>query len=167
MNKKLASSLSIGLLLGACASPTVVQSVKPGDTGLNCAQLQNEYADAEKFKKEAEGEKGVTGGNVARVLFWPAIIGTYMNANEAIAAAENRKVHLSNQMAQKNCPLSGGGAQVVENKPAETTQPAVQNASTATTGKEAKLAELKRLFDSNLITKEVYVERQKAVLDVQ
>lgn len=102
--KKLIYITSLALL-SACASPTVVQSTKPGDTGLTCAQLQNEYADADKFKREAEGEKGVTGGNVARLLFWPSIIGTYMNANEAIAAAENRKVHLANVMMNKKCPV--------------------------------------------------------------
>ncbi|MDO9313620.1 MAG: hypothetical protein Q7T97_03615 [Burkholderiaceae bacterium] len=93
--------------LSACASPTVVQSVKPGDTGLSCGQLQNDFADADKFKTEAAAEKGVTGGNVARLLFWPSIIGTYMNANEAMAAADNRKVHLSNLMTQKNCAIPG------------------------------------------------------------
>jgi hypothetical protein len=68
-------SIFIVTCLFGCASPTVVQSVKPGDDGLSCAQLQNEFADAERFKKEAQGEKGVTGGNVARLLFWPSIIG--------------------------------------------------------------------------------------------
>lgn len=97
--------ISLTALLSACASPTVIQSTKPGDMGLSCAQLQNEYSDAERFKKEAEGEKGVTGGNVARLLFWPSIIGTYMNANEAVAAAENRKVHLANVMMNKKCPI--------------------------------------------------------------
>ncbi len=101
------SSIAVVVLLSACASPTVVQSVKPGDAGLSCPQLQNEFADTERFKKEAESEKGVTGGNAARLLFWPAIIGTYMNANEAMAAAENRKVHLSNIMIQKNCQIPG------------------------------------------------------------
>jgi hypothetical protein len=96
--------LAVAVLAG-CASPAVVQSVKPGDAGLSCSQLQNEYSDSERFKKEAEGEKGVTGGNVARLLFWPSIIGTYMNANEAIAAADNRKVHLANLMSQKNCEI--------------------------------------------------------------
>jgi hypothetical protein len=90
-------------LLFGCASPTVVQSVKPGDAGLSCAQLQNELADADRFKKDAQGEKGVTGGNAARLLFWPAIIGTYMNANEAIAAADNRMVNLTNLMSKGNC----------------------------------------------------------------
>jgi hypothetical protein len=92
-------------LLSACATPTVVQSTKPGDTGLSCPQLQNEYADAERLKTEANSEKGVTGGNVARLLFWPSIIGTYMNANEAIAAADNRKVYLANIMLSKNCQV--------------------------------------------------------------
>ena len=100
------SSILFLLVVVGCASPTVVQSVKPGDAGLSCAQLQNEYADAERFKKEAAAEKGVTGGNVARVLFWPAIIGTYMNANEAIAAADNRMVNLNNLMSKANCQTS-------------------------------------------------------------
>jgi hypothetical protein len=100
--------LAVGLLVG-CASPTVVQSVKPGDAGLTCPQLQNEYADAQRFKREASAEKGVTGGNVARVLlFWPATIGTYMNANEAISAADNRMVNLSNLMSRSNCSIPSG-----------------------------------------------------------
>ena len=103
--KKNIFPLIVIALLTACASPTVVQTVKPGDVGLTCAQLQNEFSDAERFKKEADAEKGVTGGNVARLLFWPAIIGTTMNANEAIAAAENRKVHLTNVMMQNKCEI--------------------------------------------------------------
>lgn len=103
--KKLYMPLVAAALLSACASPTVVQTMKPGDTGLSCSQLQNEYSDADRYKKEAEGEKGVTGGNTARLLFWPAIVGTYMNANEAIAAAENRKVHLANLMVQQKCEI--------------------------------------------------------------
>lgn len=101
--------LALFAVMSGCATPTVVQSIKPGDNGLTCPQLQNEYADMQKFKEEADKEKGVTGGNVARaILFWPAILGTYSNANEAIAAAETRKVHLANLMNQKACaiPLS-------------------------------------------------------------
>ncbi|TXT24142.1 MAG: putative lipoprotein [Gallionellaceae bacterium] len=147
-------------LLCACASPTVVQSVKPGDSGLTCAALQNEYADAENFKKTAGSEKGVTGGNVARLLFWPAIIGTYMNANEAIAAADNRKVHLANLMAQKNCAIPEASQAAGGN-----TTDSVQNAATTRPTKEAKLAELKALYDANLISKEAYTERQKVILD--
>jgi hypothetical protein len=103
--KKFTLALALVVVLAGCASPTVVQTIKPGDMGLTCPQLQNEYSDAERFKKEADAEKGVTGGNVARLLFWPAIVGTHMNANEAISAAENRKVHLTNMMMQQKCEL--------------------------------------------------------------
>lgn len=105
--KALLTTALVAALYG-CASPTVVQSVKAGDAGLTCPQLQNEYQDAERFKSEADKEKGLTGGNVARALFfWPAILGSYSNANEAIAAADNRRVHLANLMNQKNCPIPG------------------------------------------------------------
>lgn len=156
---KLAAFTSI--LLCACATPTVVQSVKPGDNGLSCAQLQNEYVDAERFRTEADKEKSVTGGNVVRALFfWPAILGTAANANEAMAAADSRKVHLANQMNQKNCsipitPLA------VDNTGSNPSQGVVEIPQS----KEIKLAELKRLYDANLITKEVYTERQKTILD--
>ncbi len=103
MKLKLAFVAGVAVLAG-CASPTVVQSVKPNDSTLTCAQLQNEFNEAEQFKKEADAEKGVTGGNALRLLFWPAIIKTQMNANEATAAADNRKVHIANLMSQKSCP---------------------------------------------------------------
>lgn len=150
------------LFLGACASPTVVQAVKPGDIGLGCAQLQNEYSDAESLKKEADGAKGVTGGNVARLLFWPSIVGTYMNANEAIAAADNRRVNLANLMAQKGCAIPGS-IQSTDNKPVDSAQLAASAGQT----KETKLTELKKLYDANLVTKEVYAEKQKAILDAK
>jgi hypothetical protein len=99
-------SASMVAVLAGCATPTVTQVVKPGDTGLNCAQLQNEYSDVNRLKKEADSEKSVTGGNVVRALFfWPAIIGTAMNANEAISAADNRTVHLSNLMRENKCEI--------------------------------------------------------------
>ncbi len=160
MNSKLVTSLSIVVLLGACASPKVVQSVKPGDAGLNCAQLQNELADADSFKKEADDTKGVTGGNIARLLFWPSIIGTYMNANEAIAAADNRKVNLSNLMSQKGC-ATPGAMPSTESSSKNTNQQVTTQAQTA----EVKLADLKQLFEKNLISKEAYEQRQKAILE--
>ncbi len=162
MIKTLASKLAIltTILLGACASPTVVQSVKPGDSGLSCAQLQNEYADAERFRTEADKEKSVTGGNVVRaLLFWPAILGTAANANEAMAAADSRKVHLANQMGQKKCAIPTGSAVTDAG-----TTPTSLAVTTAPKSKEEELIELKRLFDGNLISKEAYTDRQKAIL---
>ena len=75
--QNVAKFVAIGsaLLVVGCATPTVVQSVKPGDVGLTCPQLQNEYSDAERFRSEAQAEKTMTGGNVVRaLLFWPAIL---------------------------------------------------------------------------------------------
>jgi hypothetical protein len=157
MSEKFIASLLVGFLVAGCASPTVVQSVKPGDAGLNCAQLQNEFADADNFKKEADGVKGVTGGNVARLLFWPSIVGTYMNANEAIAAAENRKVNLSNLMSQKGCAVPGA----IQSSESNSTNQQVSQAQTT----EMKLVDLKKLFDNNLISRETYEQRQKAILE--
>ena len=148
-------------LLSACASPTVIQSVKPGDGGLSCAQLQNEYAEADKMKRDADAEKGVTGGNAARLLFWPLIIGTYMNANEAIAAADNRKVHIANQLIQRKCQIPTS-LQVSDGKYLEsTTTEAIGTAQS----RETKLVELKRLYESGLLTNDVYVDRQKLILN--
>lgn len=153
-------AILICVLLGACASPTVVQSVKPGDSGLTCAQLQNEYVDAERFRTEADKEKSLTGGNVARaLLFWPAILGTAANANEAMAAADSRKVHLANQMNQKKCAIPNVSA-IAD----AAGTPASLNESSETKSKDEQLTELKRLHDGNLISKEVYTERQKAIL---
>ena len=77
------STLSLMLLVGlsACAKPTVVDVAMPGDERLTCAQLENEYSTASRLIREAESEKGATGGNVTRFLFfWPAIVGTSMLA---------------------------------------------------------------------------------------
>lgn len=125
MKSKFVISLSAAFLLSACASPTVVQSVKAGDTGLTCPQLQNEYQDAERLRAEADKEKGMTGGNVARaILFWPAILGSFSNANEAIAAADSRKVNLANIMNQKGCQIPSGLSATTSPAPASTSAPA-------------------------------------------
>tara|TARA_B100000963_G_scaffold65992_1_gene54235 strand:+ start:4099 stop:4416 length:318 start_codon:yes stop_codon:yes gene_type:complete len=95
---------STSVLLVACAKPTVIDVVMPGDEELNCGQLKNAFAETQRLKREADGVKGVTGGNTARaILFWPAILGTYMNSNQASQAADSRAVHISNIMRNKKC----------------------------------------------------------------
>jgi len=63
-------------------------------------------------------------------------------------------------MNQKNCaiPTSPAIASGAGTDPAQATAQTQQP-------KEVKLAELKRLYDANLITKEIYVERQKVILE--
>ena len=92
------------LTLGACATPHVVDVVKPGDEELSCEQLEAEIAEADKFIEEAEAEKGVTGDNVTRAFFFPiGIWATYENVGEAIDAANQRKVYLRGIMRDKGC----------------------------------------------------------------
>ena len=74
------------------------------DASLSCNQITPEIADADGSRSDAQKEKGVTGTNAAAlILFWPAMIGTYSNANEAIAAADARKVNLTGLYKQKKC----------------------------------------------------------------
>jgi hypothetical protein len=100
----LISCLSVATFLKGCATPHVVSAVDARDNTFSCNRLLFEMNEADRFRSEAQREKGVTGTNVAAVLFfWPAMIGTYANANEAIAAADTRKAHLLNLYNQKKC----------------------------------------------------------------
>jgi hypothetical protein len=170
MNIKVRNCFSLVaiLLLGACASPTVVTSVKPEDASMGCEQLRGEFAEAEGLRVAAVNEKSVTRGNVVRaILFWPAVLGTAENANEAIAAADARKVHLANQMTIKNCAASTGAKKVSapDTKSASLMQDDGPADTSVGTSKEARLEELKRLFYLKYLSKEAYTEMKKGIQD--
>jgi len=103
--KNFLSALIISfVLLISCAKPTVVNIVLPDDDKLNCEKLENAVADAQEFRRKALAVTGNTGKNqAAAILFWPALMMTYVNASEAIVAANERSVHLINIMQDKNC----------------------------------------------------------------
>ncbi len=102
--KKLAMFFVTIAFLSGCASPHVVDERKMSDKDLSCDSLVQEIAEAKRFEKEARDEKGVTGTNVvAAVFFWPAIVGTYSNANDAIEAAKERQHHLEALYKEKEC----------------------------------------------------------------
>jgi hypothetical protein len=97
-------SLGVLLLAGGCARSVAVERAKISDGQLSCVQLLSEMQEADKFRKAAEDNKGVTGTNAAAVLlFWPALFVTYSDANEAIRAADERKAHLTRLYWEKNC----------------------------------------------------------------
>ena len=102
---KILATLIIAIaFLSGCATPRVVDERKISDKDLSCDGIAKEIADAERFEREARKEKGVTGTNVAAaIFFWPAIIGTYSNANDAIEAAEERQRHLEVLHKAKGC----------------------------------------------------------------
>ena len=102
--KSILSVIFIAMMVAGCATPHIVQEVKTSDKGLDCAALQSEIDEARRYETKAEDEKGFTGRNIiAGLLFWPAIVGTYYNANEAIDAAEDRQEHLVELWNEKGC----------------------------------------------------------------
>ena len=145
-------SVSI-ILLDACAKPTVVNVVLPGDEELNCEQLENAVAESQKIKRDAEYAKEGTGGNVARVmLFWPAWAKTLHNADVAIMAANDRIYHLFNIMKKKSC----SAVDKIEAQITNTTT------SISITG---QLKELKEMYKSGDLTEEEYKKAKNKILD--
>jgi hypothetical protein len=100
--------LGVAVLIASagCASPTVVQSKQSGDSAMTCDQMKAAYAEALDFESKARKERGVTGTNVAAaVFFWPAMIGTYKNTEEAIEAAKERQKHMEKLGESKGCKV--------------------------------------------------------------
>ena len=138
-------------LLAGCATPHVVQPVKLSDSSLTCIQLTTEMSESDRFRADAQKEKGMTGTNVAAVIFfWPAMIGTYSNANEAIAAADTRKSNLMGLYNQKKC----------QDADLSTTAERTTGASSF----ERKLGEIKEMLDKKLITQVEYDAQRKKIL---
>ena len=142
------------ILLYACAKPTVVNVVLPGDEELNCEQLEDAVAESQKIKREAEYSKEGTGGNITRVmLFWPAWAKTLHNADVAIRAADDRIFHLFKIMKKKSCTnIDKIEAQIlnIENTKITITQ---------------QLKELKEMYKSGDLTKEEYGKAKSKILD--
>ena len=142
------------ILLYACAKPTVVNVVLPGDKELNCKQLEDAVAESQKIKREAEYAKEGTGGNITRgMLFWPAWAKTLHNADVAVRAADDRIFHLFKIMKKKSCTnVDKIEAQIlnIENKKITITQ---------------QLKELKEMYKSGDLTKEEYKKAKKKILD--
>ena len=155
--KKLLGVLVLGInliLLNSCAKPTVVSIVVPGDEKLNCEQLENEIAETQKIKKDAEYAKENTGGNVARLmLFWPAWARTLHNADVAIQAANDRNFHLISIMKKKNFK----GVDNINNQ--------INQSTTSTNNVAEQLKILKEMYDSGDLTQEEYTKAKKKVLE--
>jgi len=97
-------ALSVVAVMAGCASPTVIETKKITDENLTCAQIESEIAEADRFKREAKAERKVTGTNVAAaIFFWPALLGTYSNTQEAMEAADERKAYLTDMYVARKC----------------------------------------------------------------
>ncbi|MCU0940984.1 MAG: hypothetical protein MUE35_00340 [Hydrogenophaga sp.] len=101
----IAASLAVVLVSG-CATPEVVQTRQANDADMDCAQIKAAYAEAIDLETKARKERGMTGTNVAAaIFFWPAMIGTYKNTEEAVEAARERQRHLEKIADKKACPI--------------------------------------------------------------
>ena len=78
MKKKLIFIIIIIITFNSCAKPTVVDVSMPNDKNLDCKELNDEFYETRRFKKEAQNAKDInTGGNMTRtILFWPALVKT-------------------------------------------------------------------------------------------
>ena len=147
-------ALAIGpILIHSCAKPTVVNVAMPEDEKLNCKQLENAVAKAQKLKRDAEYAKDTTGGNVTRMLlFWPAWAQTLHNADVAIMAADDRSYHLVKIMKEKKCK----NINIVSAEMAKT--------ASASENIADQLKTLKELYDSGGLTKEEYKKAKEKIL---
>ena len=105
-------ALGVAVVSG-CASPPVVSVTppvvsvkKPGDEELTCPQLKREYEEAFEVEAKARKERVVTVTKVAATsLFWPGLLGTYADTEEAIIAAKDRQKRLERLADDKKCKL--------------------------------------------------------------
>ena len=146
--------LSIALL-NSCAKPTVVNVVLPKDKSLNCEQLEASIADAQEFRTKAIAVTGNTPQNQARgFLFWPALMVTYLNAHEAIVAANERSINLINLMLDNNCNNSEKVLKRVSSTPRLQTLKDLSQA----------YRNLKELYESGALTDDEFRREKKQIL---
>jgi len=101
---------------------------------------------------------------VRALLFWPAILGTAANANEAIAAADSRKVHLANQMNQKNCSIPGM-SQTADAKASDPTQANTVTGTSINENTSQKLRDLQALRKDGVITEDEFLKKKQQLLE--
>lgn len=121
-----------------CAKPTVVEIAQKTDYKLSCEDLKFAILETIKFKEDAEEQRDGTGANVTRtILFWPAMLKSMINSDEAVQAANDRIYHLEVIQLRKKCPTASNQK---DKKDDIVTQ----------------VRELKKLRDAGAITQEEY-----------
>ena len=102
--KLFAMIAAVSLLTAGCVSSQKVDKVQINDNELSCKELAEQIQAAEDYKKKAEENKGVNKTNVAAAIFFiPGLVSTYIDANDAIKAAEDRKQHLLEIYNDRKC----------------------------------------------------------------
>ncbi|WP_282092313.1 hypothetical protein [Epibacterium ulvae] len=94
------------LALSACVAPEVVTKNSVGDQQLSCTEISTQLVQLEEIRKEAAKGQTASGQNVAAaIFFWPAVIGNYQNAKQALEAANARHDVLLALAQKKGCAV--------------------------------------------------------------
>ena len=90
--------------VSGCVSPEVVTTTSVSDGTLTCGEIKTQLGQLDDIRAEAKKGKTVSGENVAAaIIFWPAVIGNSMNANQALEAANKRNDVLVALAQKKRC----------------------------------------------------------------
>lgn len=102
--KYMAAALCCSALLSACVTTQKVATVTPQDKNMSCEEINQEFSELDTVMAEARDNKGINTANVAAaLLFWPAAVGNYMDADKAEELVEDRRQVLVNLSEQKGC----------------------------------------------------------------
>lgn len=100
----LCAASAVAFASSACTTTEKVNVMQPGDQAMTCTQLRAEFAKLDEIKADGQSDQGVNAANVGAVLFfWPAAVGNYMSARDALAVAERRHTHLMTIYNGKSC----------------------------------------------------------------
>ena len=146
--------LILFLFIFSCAKPEVVNIINPEDKDMNCVELENSVAEAQKFKRDALYEKENTGGNMARfIIFWPAAASTFHNADKAIKAANDRTYHLLKIMKNKSCK----GVDLINSE--------ILKRSTETIAGQLQM--VKEMYQAGDLSKQEYRKAKERILELK
>jgi hypothetical protein len=102
--KKIVLALGAMSMLGACTTTERVSVVQPGDRTMTCTQLRTEFDRLDEIRRDGQSDQGINAANVGAVLFfWPAAVGNYFTARDAMEIAERRREHLMDIYNGKDC----------------------------------------------------------------
>lgn len=113
--KKVVLAAAVAALAAACTSTERVSVMQPGDRSMTCTQMRDEFAKLDEIRRDGQSDQGVNAANVGAVLFfWPAAVGNYFSAKDAMDIAERRREHLMTIYNDKNCDAPGNANLIVQ-----------------------------------------------------
>jgi hypothetical protein len=97
---------ALALSVAGCATNQKVAVNQLQDADLTCEQIAKQDKGLDAVLEKAQHNKGVSGANVAAVLlFWPAAVGNYMDADKAEELVVKRKTVLAELYEAKKCKV--------------------------------------------------------------